>query len=201
MNKSEKTGNPLLVNRLERQQDLSEEEVRHRLASYEDEETTNELYAFGLMLTNEAVQWLGALDSKAAWLSAYCGAIVSLMVSTIGVWQNALSGWPRYLPVAGATLAVVAAFLGLVALALRNVEWYSQDDWMNADCLSDHRRLKGFRVLTMWGILASHRKIGREKAQWLKRAQWIAALAIFLLYLSLLEIAWGFHAFQGLGIP
>jgi hypothetical protein len=81
--------------------------------------------------------------------------------------------------------AFVAACLSVSGITLRKFEWISQKEWLNEACLNDLDNLKRFRILTMWGVIKSHRKAHAEKAGYLVAAQWVLLLSVALLLAAL----------------
>ena len=171
-------------------QDLSKEEVKRRLALYENDEVTQELYGFGTMLINNAVQRLSRINTTAGLTAAYCAGLITILTSTATVWTKGIGPWERLLPIGAAAIAGLAAALAISSMSLHRIDWFSQDDWMNADCLQDHRRLKKFHILSMWCVIDSFDMAHRNKTKRVKKAQFLTALAVVLLFAALLKVTW-----------
>jgi hypothetical protein len=169
---------------------LSKEEVKGRLEQYEDNEVTQELYGFGTMLIDDAVDSLSKINGTAGATAAYCAGLITILTSTATVWSKGVGSWERLLPIGAAVCAGIAAALAISSMRLSTVNWFSQDDWMNASCLQDHRRLKKFHILSMWCVLNSLDTAYRSKAARVKGAQFLTALAIALLFLTLVRVTW-----------
>lgn len=177
---------------------LTEKEVRERLEIAEDPEIIDELYDFGRSLANHVAEDILRIDSKAASLAAYSGGVLTLLVSTMGVWTK-FADKRTYFFVVGSGLALLAAaVLSVVGLALRKFAWFSQDDWLERSCLKDIQQLKRHRILTTWGVTDSYRMNHRSKARWLEAAQWVLIIAFMLLLLALLSGLWVYHVRNGL---
>jgi hypothetical protein len=181
---------------------LTEEEVRDRLEIAKDQpEVIDELYDFGRSLANHVAEDIQRIDSKAASFAAYSGAVLTLLVSTVGVWSR-FGDTRTYLLVLGSGLALLAAaVLSVVGLAVRKFAWFSQEDWLERSCLKDIQELKRHRILTMWGVTNSYRTNHRSKAKWLGVAQWVLILAFTLLLLGFLSALWGYHVRGSLRFP
>src|SRR5262245_11459915 len=177
---------------------LSEREVRERLALCSDPEIIDELYTFGQMMLQESIENTRALDSKAASIATYGGAIVTLLVSTSADWVRLGNTWTLALGAIAGITAFASSIFAVRAMALRNFEWISQKEWLEEDCISQHlARLKGFRILTIWGAMDSHKESDLVKVERLKQAQRWLSVSVFVLLLILLHIGW----IQGLSLP
>ena len=167
---------------------LSENEVRERLELYEDPTVTDELYEFGKFLLTEITDRFSKLDAKSTNLAAYAIAIITFLGATSSNWINRVHkpfGVP--LPVWAGIVAFVAAGFAVVSLFVKKAEWFSQDEWMQKECLTSRERLRKYRLLTMWGILQGHQEACENKARFLLIAQRIFTLAVILLFVSLLN--------------
>ena len=87
---------------------LSDAEVKARLASYKSSEVTDELYDFGKMMIDEAIDRFKSLDTKATAIAAYSIGLITILVSTQTVWARAHS-WVVYAPPVGGLIALGAA--------------------------------------------------------------------------------------------
>ena len=161
---------------------LSDAEVKARLASYKSSEVTDELYDFGKMMIDEAIDRFKSLDTKATAIAAYSIGLITILVSTQTVWARAHS-WAVYAPPVGGLIALGAASFAISALWLRRFEWFSQDEWMKADCLSSSERLRRYHVLAMAGAQRSYQTRCRSKASRIAIAQGLLlASAIVLVF-------------------
>ena len=69
--------------------DLTDNEVATRLESYGDnKDVTDELYGFGTMMLNDSVARIGKMDTKAAALAAYSGALIAVLAATRDLWTK-----------------------------------------------------------------------------------------------------------------
>jgi len=169
---------------------LSMEEVKRRLTLYENDEVTGELQAFGNMLVTNSTQRISRLNATASVNVAYCAGLITILTSTATVWSKDIGPWTRILPIAAAGVSGLAAIIAVTGMTLRTVAWFSQDDWMNADCLLDPRRLKKFHILSMWQVINAYDAAYEKKTTRVKRAQHLVIAAFVLLFLTLLVITW-----------
>jgi hypothetical protein len=166
---------------------LTEEEVKDRLASYGETETatTNELYEIGLILVTDSVESLHRLDAKAHAIAGYSAAVFGVLFSA-AVLSDKLpveKVWPVVLFLA-AVCALIAAFFSMLAVKLRSVEWFSPDEWFKKELLSKPEGLRRYHVLCMYGVRQSNRKEHHQKARNLRRAQILLCIAYLLMFLS-----------------
>jgi len=167
---------------------LRAEEVRERLAAYQEPKITDELYDFGKMLITETLDRVKALDNKAAAIAAYSVGLITLLVSTRANWSTGLHAWAAGLPLCGGVAAFFAALYAVSALALKRYNWFSENEWMERDCLADPDRLRRYHVLAMWKVLGSHNSTCETKASRITAAQWLLLTAAVFLVLSLGDV-------------
>ena len=134
---------------------LSEDEVKRLLTSYDSEETTNELYSFGLEMVKEAADRYHRFDSKATKIAGYAGAVLALLVSQFSEWSTAVDWWAVPVVLGAAVLALVAAALGLAAISLREIQMYSPSEWINEPSLKNPSQLRRYHIYTMYGVRQS----------------------------------------------
>jgi hypothetical protein len=169
---------------------LTIEEVRRRLTLYEDEKMTDELYDFGKLLLAEATDRVAKLDTKAGSLAAYAMGIITFLVASSGSWSKLVRkplGVP--LPVYAAVVAFIATIYAVRSLRLQQFDWFSQEEWLEASCLTDLERMRKYRILTMWTVLESHRQVHDSKSALLAKAQWALVGASILLVFALVDAA------------
>lgn len=168
---------------------LTEDEVFQRLNECRDPEKrdiVDELYGFGLMLVKNVVDDNAAINKKAGAFAAYSGAIITLLVSSFGAW-SAVANLGVYLFMFLAGLAAfVTAILSVRSLSLRQYEWFSQKEWLESSHFDNLQKLKRYRILTMWGVIASYRKVYAMKTSCMLTAQRILSLSVLLLLVALL---------------
>lgn len=168
---------------------LSLEEARDRLKLVEHSkaasEVTNEIYDFGKMLVSEAVARVSRLDTKAASVAAYAIGMITLLVSTSSVWASRIQ--IVWLPIFVGGIAFLSAVFGVIALTLKKFEWFSDNDWLRADCMQNVNDLKSYRVLSMLVVIDSWQAVAREKSLWIKSAQFGLLVAALLLVICLLD--------------
>ena len=180
---------------------LTEDEVRERLQICKDNEgIVDELYNFGQALMRHVVEDVQRIDLKAASLAAYCGAIITLLVSTQGTWSKVANAWVYLFITASAFSSLVAAILCVHALRLQKFEWISQKEWLHPDCLVSLGKLKQYRVLTMWGVIKSHRDVHLGKTRNLIKAQRFLVAAIVFLFIALVAGLWHYNLNHGFGL-
>jgi hypothetical protein len=174
---------------MSRSPQLTEEEVRERLGLTNDPVIIDDLYNFGQKLEKSAIEHIQIVESKAISFAAYGAAIVTLLVSSSSSWARLGNQWTLWIAFCAGASAVICTYFSIQALLLKQFDYISQDEWLNAECLSDIDKLKRYRILTLWGTIDSHDKIHSTKATALQHAEvWLAGSVIFLVYL-LLHIA------------
>ncbi len=173
---------------------LTEHEVRERLKACSDPQIVDELYTFGQMMLKETIEITKTLDSKAASMAAYGGAIITLLVSTSASWVSYGATSILALSAVAGIGAFVAAIFAVRALALKEFDWLGEKEWLEDKCFSQISRLKGYRVLTIWGAMDSRKDVHLEKVEKLKTSQRWLAISVFFILLLLLDIVW----FRGL---
>jgi hypothetical protein len=168
---------------------LSEEEVRERLKLCEDPEIVNEIYNFGQTLEKEVIDQIRTLESKATSFAAYGAAIVTLLVSSSSIWSGLGNRWSAWIAVFASVCGLMCTYFSVRAMSLKAFECISEDEWLKRECLSKIEMLKRYRILTIWGTIASHSRVQEDKAKQLQRAQvWLIGAVVYLVYL-LLHIA------------
>jgi hypothetical protein len=165
--------------------DLPKSEVKERL-KYKDQAITDELHGFGRMLLNDAVERMGKLDSKAATLAGYCGAVITLLLATAKGWQSTSS---VAIIAMAATIVFLSGACAISSMALQKTEWFSQEDWLRKECLTSADALKRYYILATWRIVDSHHAAYRRKIWRIYAAQLLLALAGVILFLALLNAA------------
>ena len=169
---------------------LSKEEVKRRLSLYEDDDVTKELHDFGSMLVGNSTQRIVRLNTSASVTVAYCAGLITVLTSTATIWTKHVGLWTRLLPIAAAGISGLAAIIAVTGMTLKTVAWFSQDDWMNADCLLDPRRLRKFHILSMWQVVSTYDAAYERKTVRVKRAQHLTIAAFVLLFFTLLVVTW-----------
>jgi hypothetical protein len=173
---------------------LTEAEVKERLESYEDESITEELYGFGKMLVQDAVNRLNSADAKAAGVAAYCGGLLTVLSATFSIWSKGITWREVSLPICSAAFAIAAGYVAFLATGFRDVDWFSPDDWLNRDAMQGQQRIKKFHILAMWVVLESHDRAYQHKLTRVKRARWLTAFSIVCLAGTFIESAWRLSA-------
>jgi hypothetical protein len=163
---------------------LNDDEVKARLMSYTSLEVTEELYGFGKMMIDEAIDRFKSLDAKATAIAAYSIGVITIFVSTQSIWTKATS-WALYAPPVSGLMALAAAAFAISSLWLKRFEWFSQDEWIKADCLKDAERLRRYHILTMAGVQRSHQQRCRSKASRIAVGQGLLLASAIVLVLAL----------------
>jgi hypothetical protein len=168
---------------------LSEKDVRDRLDSYIDPSVTDELYHFGETLLRDVLERVSKADTKAGAMAAYAGGLITLLVSTSGLWAKDQAGWHLVLPIAAIGALFLSTFFAVSSMTLKRSEWFSPNEWMKQECLETGERLRRYHILTMWGASESLETVYEIKLSRLRKAQWITLAAWILLALAFLDIA------------
>lgn len=164
--------------------DLSDREITDRLESYLDPRVTDELYEFGSMMLQDSVARIGKMDSKAAALAAYSGGLITVLVATRDMWSK-LHYAQVDLIYLGAGLLLLAAAAAIRSMYLQDTEWFTQNEWLKADCLQTHEAIRRYHVLTMCGIVRSHHQAYRRKLLKIYAAQFALIAAGVVLFVAL----------------
>jgi hypothetical protein len=181
------------------QNQLSDSIVSERLNTYEEPETTKELYEFGKLLLDESLDSGYRLDSKAFMSAGYASVILTLLVASAAFWSS--KGVGALFMFVGAGIATfVAAVAAFAALKLQAVDWFSPNEWFNTECLGDTERLRRYHILCMYGVRQSQKRICWSKIRRIHCAQWALMATGAFLFLAFLDIAWSAPALKWLGI-
>ncbi len=187
---------------------LTGQEVKRRLSACDNAECISELYSFGITLVNESLDTLHRLDAKAYAVAGYSGAAFTALISLVALLEHIGPGtlspviWP---------LAVVstlgAAGLSLLAIKFRPADWFSPNDWFREECLGDVNFLRRYRVLCMYWVQQSHRRLAWGKIRHIKWAVRVLftsgvllCFAVALAPASLVKVAWAYAALKALRI-
>jgi hypothetical protein len=170
--------------------DISEQQVRERLASYEDAAVTDELYTFGQTMLHDAVERLNKSDSKAGVMAGYAGGVVALLASTAKIWATNETKWHILLPMAAIVLLLIAACVAAFSLRLKKTEWLSPNEWMKEECLKSAEKLRRYHILTMWGVHESLDRTYQKKTAHIRKAEWLMLAAWVFLAASLFDVMW-----------
>lgn len=159
---------------------LETSEVKKRIESYNSPETTNELYSFGYMLVAEAVDRIHKMESKAGTLAGYSGAILALIISTFSLWHGYFQTPERVAMYCAALTVFLAEGCALWALKVSEYNWFSDNEWLRAERLSDAEALRKYHILTMHTAFASHRAVAEEKSKlifWSQKVLFLTGLS------------------------
>jgi hypothetical protein len=168
---------------------LTETQVRARLSECENADVINELYSFGQFLLAETLKSTKDIDTKATSMATYGSALITVTVATSQYWITT-----GVLSAIFASICAITALGGTIfavlAIRLTEFEWLSEREWLQDSCFSAVGKLKKYRILTMWGVMDSHKKVYATKVvnvalsqRWLS----IAVLTVFLLLLNVVR--------------
>jgi hypothetical protein len=169
---------------------LDEKEVRRRLESYTDAKVTDELYDFGRLLLQDAIDRIAKSDSSAFGVAAYCGGLIAVVVSSLSAWRVGFDPWAIYLVATTLLIVGAAGAIAIYSTTPQDTEWFSSNEWMSRECLNDSDRLKRYYVLTVWGVVKDHQARCRTRLRTLNLARWMLVIAAGLLLIAFLDIAW-----------
>jgi hypothetical protein len=144
---------------------------------------------------------MAKLDSKGLALAAYSGGILTILISTSPLWSKLLSGW--FFPtvaICGLFAIAVAAWLAVRSAYPLPIQWYTENNWLESQCIQDREKLRRYRVLTMWKILNSYFVAIRIKNRRMKMSLCAMHVAFFLLFVSFFQIAKVDTFLQRLGV-
>lgn len=163
---------------------LSEEEVVKRLESCDSDDVLDELYVFGQSMMKDADSHIRIVETKSQSFAAYGLAVITLLVSTSSGWLHVGNQYDPAIALCAAICALICTYLSISALKARPYDCISEDEWLNADCLSKLTELKRYRILIMWGAVSSYGKIQDERSKKLVTAQtWIEGSGGYLVLL------------------
>jgi hypothetical protein len=174
-------------------------EVRQRVKN-SGADVVDEIYYFGEKLVSDAVDRLAKSDNKASGLAAYCGGLITLIMSTSPFWSRYLDLFSSVVVIVAVLCLITSAWMALGSTHPEPTEWYSDNDWLRSECLQAREQLRRYRVLTMWRVLASHQKAFRKKMRHIWRAVVLLKIASALLFVAFLDIAWRYAPFQHLRV-
>lgn len=153
-----------------------------------------ELYEFGQVLIDDAVERLSKSDGKAANLAAFSGGIITIALSTSPVWIRFASRPFAYAALLGVFAFFVGALLAVNSIYPQATEWYSENDWLRSECLQKPETMLRYRVLTMWRVVTSHHAAFRKKTETIKRATLVVGLGMGALFVALLNVIWRYSS-------
>lgn len=179
---------------------LSQPEVRRRLQLCTEPTVIDEVYEFGQKMLTETIVRTRLLDTKAGSMAAYGAAIVTLLVSTSGTWSRLGNKWTPIVAALAGLAAFIAVIFSVWAMALRNFNWLSEEEWLQPACLSDVKKLKRYRALTIWGAMDSYKTAHVSKVNRLKIAERTLLLSVFFLLIILLQFAWLYVFYERFGV-
>jgi hypothetical protein len=124
--------------------DLSAEDVKQLVYSYQDTEVSDELLSFGQMLLDEANDWAKQIDSKATgvlgWATAILAFLFTQLTKTSGMVNLSLG-------VASGSFAMLAVRRAYKALqARKGWLWPSDRDWFEETAFGSADELKRFHI-------------------------------------------------------
>ena len=159
--------------------DLSEEDVKRLVYSYQDADVTNELCSFGKMLLDEADGWAKQIDSKATavlgWAAAILAFLFTQLTKTSGIVNLSLG-------VASGLFALLAVRRAYKALqARKGWLWPSDRDWFEETAFGSADELKRFHIRSLHQVRRARMEIDQLKSNHLWRGEkWLAVAAVLL---------------------
>ena len=167
---------------------LTLREVNRRLDICQDA-VAEEFYSFGLLMLREIDERFEYLDRKAMHVAAFCGAVVALVISSVGSWPRAVD--PNVIPVVlfAAVFFLTAAGVALSATWVSNAVWFSPDDWLRADFLAHPKDLKRYWIEVMYVVRESYFKECERKVSRIELAWYPVCVAAGMLLVALLDAA------------
>ena len=149
--------------------DLSKEDVKRIVYSYNEPKITDELYSFGSMLLADVRGRSGHIDSKAATIFGWSTGILVFLFTELNrsrglveLTFGAASGF-------FCLLAVISSFLAL--RARDEWKWPSDRDWFETSALSSAEDLKRFHIRSIHEIKQAQRQVTDRKGVLLLRSQ------------------------------
>ena len=155
---------------------------------------TAELYSFGSALIAEVDRRFEYLDGKANRIAGYSGAIVAVIVSSIGTWPKAID--PSMVPVIlfAAVAALVAGGMALVATQTTKLVSFSPNDWLREEYIKDKEELTKYWVSCIYVNRQTYSDRCTQKAKWIELSQYAFLFAASMLLVALLDAAWSSRA-------
>ncbi len=158
--------------------DLSKEEVRDLVYSYQKPEVTDQLYDFGKMLLDEVQSRAGRLNAQSVTVLGWSTAILGFLFAG----ANRLSGAVLYFAMVGAVCALAGMMFSVNALRTRgNWNWPSDQSWIHKTGLVQDDELKRYHVRVMHDVRRGRLAIVNAKARSIARAEWSLIFAATVL--------------------
>ena len=156
-------------------------EAARRLADYDLEATTGELYSFGKLLLDEGIQRTGQLESKATIVVGYSGALIAFLL-TQPATTHFLVWWAT---IVGAACALVALTLAFWAGRIHRSYWLSDNTW-----LPDRKIAKAFTLQlnyfeAIFEVNQDLRSLNLRKGNLVFLAQWTLLSAVIAVAVAL----------------
>jgi hypothetical protein len=175
------------------QNDLSKDEVRELMKSYENAEVTNQLYEFGKTLLDEVQNRSARINSQSVAVLGWSTAILAFLFAGVGKYSENIG----YAALCSAVLALLAMIFSINALRTRSDwSWPSDQSWIHQTALGKEDHLKRYHIRVMHDVRHGRITIVNAKANSVFRAELsliLAAMALvagFGYRLLLAEIAW-----------
>ena len=172
---------------------LTEREVNKRL-DLAPSEVIDDLYSFGRAMLAEVDSRFEYLDQKANGIAGYSGAIVALIISTIGTWPKAVAPCMVPLVLAAALAALVAGGFALYATRTMDLSTFSANDWLREECIKDRQAMTKYWVVCLFQYRQTYSDRCQKKAILIKKAQCSFLAAGLMLFITVLYSTWFWRA-------
>jgi len=151
---------------------LSQDQVRTRIETYQCSQTTDEIYDFGRMLLAEEIARTRATESKAMSTAGYTAAVLAFVLSRFPAFPH-MVWWTRDLAVVIAALAASGIALAVWALRVEDKRWFSDEEWLENEMGIDENAdlRKRFYIVAMHDVKVEMGRHNIEKATFVKWAQ------------------------------
>jgi hypothetical protein len=158
---------------------LTKDDVKELIYSYEQPQVTDELYTFGAMLLNEVQERSGQIDSKAAVILGWATGILAFLFTQF----SSESGWVNgAIVTTGGLFALLAVIFSYSALRARSNWRYPSDrDWFEKTALSDSDELKRFHIRSIHEVRQVQKEIAEVKGDALLKGQRFLLIAASVL--------------------
>jgi hypothetical protein len=162
--------------------ELTTDEVKARVYSYQDEKITAELYAFGMMLLSEIQQRAAQLDSKSAVVLGWATGILAFVFFANNKIAPSL---PARFATATGAFALLAVVFSFFALRTRDEwGWPTDESWFCSTALTSADELKRYYIRVMHDVRQTHLAATKRKARRLSYAEAFLALAALFLFVG-----------------
>lgn len=143
--------------------DLSREEVKALVYSYEKPEVTNQLFEFGKMLLEEVEDRSRRINSQSVTVLGWSMAIIAFLVSGINRAPTGISG---YFALGSAIAALIAMVFSSNALRTRpNWGLPSDKSWIHGSALVQEDELKRYHIRVIYDVMKGNVPLVNSKSR------------------------------------